>query len=189
MMAIVNILTVLDPMLKTVSKPVETVDDSVRLHIQNMFDTMYEAPGIGLAAIQIGVPLRLIVMDLGNQDPSQIGIDNGSDENTETIDRPEVRSPRVFINPEIVWASEETSIYDEGCLSVPEYYDNVERPSRVRIQYLNEDGKSQSIEAHGLLATCIQHEMDHLNGILFIDHLSRLRRERAVAKVKKQRRA
>lgn len=184
-MAIKTILTVLDPKLKTVSKPVEKVDDDIRLHIQDMFDTMYDAPGIGLAAIQIGLSLRLIVMDLGNQDPSQVAENKALSDLEKTNEVPEVRCPRVFINPEIVWSSEETSIYDEGCLSVPEYYDNVERPARVRVNYLNEVGEPLTIEAEGLLATCIQHEIDHLNGIVFLDHLSRLRRERAMSKVKK----
>jgi len=188
-MAILTILTLLDPLLKTVSKPVETVDESVRQLIHNMFDTMYDAPGIGLAAIQVGQPVRLIVMDLGRQDPSQPQLADAVSHETDVPMVPEVRCPRVFINPEIVWASDETAIYDEGCLSVPDYYDNVERPATVRVQFLDENGEKQTIEATGLMATCIQHEMDHLNGILFIDHLSRLRRERAVAKVKKQKRA
>ena len=123
------------------------------------------APGIGLAAVQIGVPKRVIVMDLAGQD--------------------EPRAPRYFVNPEIVWASEETAPYEEGCLSVPEYYDEVERPARVKLKYLNYQGEAVEEDADGMFAVCIQHEMDHLEGVLFIDHLSRLKREQAVKKVKK----
>ena len=168
-MAIREILVVPDPVLKLVSQPVETVDDDLRALMDDMLETMYDAPGIGLAAIQIGVPKRVIVMDIaGPDDP---------------------KAPRFFVNPEIVWASEDTAPYEEGCLSVPDIYDEVERPARVKLKYLNYQGEEVVEDAEGLFAVCIQHEMDHLEGVLFIDHLSRLKRERAVAKVKKQSRA
>ncbi len=130
-----------------------------------LFETMYDAPGIGLAAIQIGTPKRVITMDLAKkEDP---------------------RNPQVFINPEIVWSSQEKAIYEEGCLSIPEYFDDVERPVQVRVKYLDLEGKPQEVEANGLLATCLQHEIDHVNGILFIDHLSKLKRERVLKKFTK----
>jgi peptide deformylase len=166
-MAIREILVVPDPVLKQKSATVDAVDDELRALMDDMLETMYDAPGIGLAAVQIGVPKRVIVMDLarGEEDPKQ---------------------PRYFVNPEIVWASEETLPYEEGCLSVPEIFDEVERPARVRLRYLDYDGKPVEEEAEGLFAVCIQHEMDHLEGVLFIDHLSRLKREQAVKKVRKQ---
>jgi peptide deformylase len=164
-MALRTILTVPDPLLKQVSKPVETVDDELRALMDDMLETMYAAPGIGLAAIQIGVPKRVIVMDLARED--------------------EPKQPRYFVNPEVTWQSDELFVYQEGCLSVPEIYDDVERPARVRLSYLDYDGSRVEEEAEGLFAVCIQHEMDHLEGVLFIDHLSRLKRDRAVAKVKK----
>ena len=164
-MALRTILTVPDPKLKLVSQKVERVDDALRALMDDMLETMYAAPGIGLAAIQVGVPKRVIVMDLSR----------GED----------AKEPRFFINPEILWASEETQGYEEGCLSVPEIYDEVERPARVKIRYQNYQGETVEEDAEGLYAVCIQHEMDHLNGVLFIDHLSRLKRDRAVAKVKK----
>ncbi len=151
--------------LKQVSKPAPLVDDGLRRLMDDMLETMYAAPGIGLAAIQVGEPVRVIVMDLARQD--------------------EPPAPRYFVNPEILSASEETGPWEEGCLSVPEIYDEVERPLRVRLRYLNYDGDVVEEDAEGLFAVCIQHEMDHLNGVLFIDHLSRLKRERAVAKVRK----
>jgi peptide deformylase len=165
-MAVRPILTVPNPVLKQVSKPVEAVDDALRALMDDMLETMYAAPGIGLAAIQIGEPVRVIVMDLARED--------------------EEPAPRYFVNPEIVWVSEETAPYEEGCLSVPEIFDEVERPTQVRLRYLNYQGETIEEEAEDLYAVCIQHEMDHLNGVLFIDHLSRLKRDRAVAKVKKQ---
>lgn len=168
-MAIREILVVPDPVLKLVSQPVEKVDDDLRALMDDMLETMYDAPGIGLAAIQIGVPKRVIVMDIaGPDDP---------------------KAPRYYVNPEIVWSSEETAPYEEGCLSIPDIYDEVERPARVKLKYLNYQGEEVIEDAEGLFAVCIQHEMDHLEGVLFIDHLSRLKRERAVAKVKKQSRA
>jgi peptide deformylase len=155
--------------LKTISRPVETVDDGLRALMDDMLETMYDAPGIGLAAVQIGEPVRVIVMDLAREG--------------------EEPQPRYFVNPEITWRSQEIAVYEEGCLSVPEYFDEVERPVRVKLSYLDYDGKPVEEEADGLFATCIQHEMDHLEGVLFIDHLSRLRRDRAVTKVKKVMRA
>lgn len=165
-MAIREILTVPDPRLKEVSKPVEGgVTDEIRALMDDMLDTMYDAPGIGLAAIQIGVPLRVIVMDLAKEG-----------------EEPE---PKYFVNPEIVETIEETLPYEEGCLSVPDIFDEVERPARCRIQYLDYDGFKVDEWCEGLYAVCIQHEMDHLEGTLFIDHLSRLKRQRAIDKVKK----
>ncbi len=172
-MAIREILTVPNPILKLESKPVERVDDALRALMDDMLETMYDAPGIGLAAIQIGEPVRVIVMDL--------------QETPEGSEEP-VKKPLYFVNPEIVWASEELSSYDEGCLSVPEVYDEVKRPARVRLKYLDYNGNPVEEEADGLYATCIQHEMDHLNGVLFIDHLSKLKRDRAVTRVKKLKR-
>ena len=168
-MALLDILTVPNPVLKQVSKPVERVDDDLRRLMDDMLETMYAAPGIGLAAIQVGVPKQVIVMDLARQgEPPQ---------------------PRYFVNPEILWASEETAPYEEGCLSVPEVYDEVDRPARVKLKYLDYQGREVVEDAEGLFAVCIQHEMDHLKGVLFIDHLSRLKRERAVARVRKLTRA
>lgn len=187
-MTVRRILTIDNPadlaVLKTVSTPVEGgVTDELRGLMDDMLETMYAAPGIGLAAVQIGDTRRVIVMDLGDK-----AVDGASDEpeaeENEDLQRAR-RNPRYFVNPEIVWSSEELFSYEEGCLSVPEYFDAVQRPARVRIRYLGYDGQSVEEEAEGLFAVCIQHEMDHLQGVLFIDHLSRLKRERAVAKVKK----
>jgi peptide deformylase len=164
-MAIREILVVPDPRLKLVSERVDVVDDDLRALMDDMLETMYDAPGIGLAAIQIGVPKRVIVMDLGRDETD--------------------RQPRYFVNPEILWRSEETAPYEEGCLSVPEIYDEVERPAKVKLRYLNYQGEQIEEDAEGVFAVCVQHEMDHLEGVLFIDYLSRLKRTRAVAKVKK----
>jgi peptide deformylase len=168
-MALREILVVPDPVLKKVSTPVEVVDDDLRALMDDMLETMYAAPGIGLAAIQIGVPKQVIVMDLAGKD--------------------EPPHPRYFVNPQILWTSEETAPYEEGCLSVPDIYDEVERPAHVKLKYLDYHGKEVIEDAEGLYAVCIQHEMDHLKGVLFIDYLSRLKRDRAVAKVKKQAKA
>jgi peptide deformylase len=167
-MALREILTVPNPILKQKSAPVAHVDDALRALMDDMLETMYAAPGIGLAAVQIGEPVRIIVMDLARE---------GEDP-----------QPRYFINPEILWSSDEIMANEEGCLSVPDIYDEVDRPSRVRLKYLNYAGEPVEEEAEGLYAVCIQHEMDHLEGVLFIDHLSRLKRDRAVQKVKKQKR-
>jgi len=151
-----------DTKLRVVSEPVATIDDSIRALAKDMFETMYEAPGIGLAAIQIGVPKRIVTIDLAKKD--------------------DPAEPRVFVNPELVSTSEEMSVYEEGCLSIPDIHEDVERPAQVRVRYLDLDGKQHEIDADGLLATCLQHEIDHLNGVLFIDHISRLKRERIVKK-------
>ncbi len=175
-MAIREILTVPHPVLKQVSKPVAVVTDDIRRLMDDMLETMYDAPGIGLAAVQVGEPIRVIVMDL-QEKPE---------------DDPEgeaIKKPRYFVNPEIVWKSEDLAPYEEGCLSVPEVYDEVQRPARVRLKYLDYNGNEVEEEADGLFAVCIQHEMDHLEGVLFIDHLSKLKRDRAVTKVKKLKKA
>ncbi len=166
-MAFREILVVPDPVLKQVSTPVEAVDDELRALMDDMLETMYAAPGIGLAAVQVGVPKRVIVMDISRSEE-------------------EDRLPRYFVNPEILWKSEETIPHEEGCLSVPDIFDEVERPAQVKLRYLNYQGEQVEEDAQGLFAVCIQHEMDHLVGVLFIDHLSRLKREQAVKKVKKQ---
>lgn len=167
-MAIREILTAPDARLRQVSTQVEVVDDSVRALMDDMLETMYDAKGIGLAAIQIDVPKRIIVMDLAGEE--------------------EEPAPLYFVNPEIVDPSDETSLYQEGCLSVPEFYEEVERPSSCRIRYIDYQGETRVMDAEGLLATCIQHEMDHLNGVLFIDHISRLKRDRIIRKLKKEQR-
>ena len=181
-MAIRRILTVDNAadtaILKQVSAPVDGVDGALRALMDDMLETMYAAPGIGLAAAQIGELKRVIVMDLGDREVEGEPQDTAEDQQAR-------RNPRYFVNPEIVWKSDELFSYEEGCLSVPEYFDAVERPARVRVKYLNYDGQPVEEEAEGLYAVCIQHEMDHLEGVLFIDHLSRLKRERAIAKVKK----
>jgi peptide deformylase len=164
-MAIRPILTVPDPVLKQVSKRVDAVTDETRALMDDMLETMYAAPGIGLAAIQVGVPQRVIVMDLAKED--------------------EPKAPRYFVNPEILETVEETQTYEEGCLSVPDFFDEVERPLKVKLRYLDYDGKQIEEWAEGMYAVCIQHEMDHLQGTLFIDHLSRLKRTFAINKVKK----
>ncbi|MCL6690199.1 peptide deformylase [Pseudomonas sp. R3.Fl] len=165
-MAILNILEFPDPRLRTIAKPVEVVDDNVRQLVDDMFETMYEAPGIGLAATQVNVHKRVVVMDL-SEDKSE---------------------PRVFINPELEALTEEMGEYQEGCLSVPGFYESVDRPLRVRVKALDRDGKAFEEIAEGLLAVCIQHECDHLNGKLFVDYLSNLKRDRIKKKLEKQHR-
>ena len=174
-MALLPIVEVPDPRLRQISSPVEQVDDEVRALVADMFETMYAAPGIGLAAIQVGVPRRILVIDL--QEPA----------NPEDPESKPVKDPRVFINPEIVEHSDQDVPYTEGCLSVPDQYAEVDRPDRIRARWLDLDGNPRDEEITGLLATCLQHEMDHLNGILFIDHLSRLKREMILKKLAKQR--
>jgi peptide deformylase len=171
-MAIRPIVEVPDPRLREISKPVEGVDDELRTLVSDMFDTMYDAPGIGLAAIQVGVPKRVLVIDL--QEPEEEGGEP-------------VRDPRVFINPEILTHSDQEIPYTEGCLSVPDQYADVDRPDRIRARWMELDGKVREEEIEGLLAVCLQHEMDHLEGILFIDHLSRLKRNMILNKLNKQR--
>jgi len=173
-MAILPIIETPDPRLRTVSKPVDAVDDELRRLMDDMLETMYDAPGIGLAAIQVGVPKRVLVIDLQEEEDAE--------------GKP-VRNPRYFVNPEIVWSSDEESTYNEGCLSVPEMYAEVERPERVRVKWLDYDGKPHEAELDGLLATCLQHEMDHLEGVLFIDHLSKLKRDMLLKKLEKLRKA
>ena len=164
-MTVREIINLPDKRLRLVSEPVKRIDASLRKLVEDMFETLYAAPGIGLAGIQVGVAKRVIIMDLSKKD--------------------DTRKPEVFINPEITWASEEKSSYEEGCLSIPEYYEEVERPAVVKVKYLNLDGKAREVEASGLLATCLQHEIDHLNGILFIDHISKLKRDRVTKKFAK----
>jgi peptide deformylase len=154
-----------DAQLRLTSEPVAAVTDEIRTLARDMIETMYDAPGVGLAAIQIGVAKRVVT------------IDTSKDENA--------KNPTVYLNPEIVWVSEEKRVYDEGCLSIPEFYGEVERPDRVRVRYMNLDGLIVEQEADGLLATCLQHEIDHLNGVLFIDHLSKLKRDRVMKKFTK----
>jgi peptide deformylase len=164
-MAARDIIIIPDKRLRSVSKPVAGIDNEIRTLVADMFEAMYKAPGIGLAAIQIAVPARVVVMDVSKRE-----------ENSE---------PRVFINPEIVWKSEEISTYEEGCLSIPDIHEDVERPVRVKVKYLDLDGKPQEADADGLFARCIQHEVDHLNGVLFIDHISKLKRDRIIKKFDK----
>ena len=173
-MAIRPILEAPDPRLRTISTPVGAVDDELRALIADMFETMYDAPGIGLAAIQIGVPQRVLVIDLQEEEDEE--------------GKP-VRKPLVFINPELFDPSEEHSVYNEGCLSVPDQYAEVERPAAIHARWLDEHGEQHEARLEGLLATCLQHEMDHLEGILFIDHLSRLKRDMVRKKLEKARRS
>jgi peptide deformylase len=161
-MALRHIITLPDPKLRLISKPLERVDEAVRKLLDDMAQTMHEAPGIGLAAIQIAEPLRMLVVDLAKKD--------------------EPPQPLFFVNPEIVWSSDDRSVYEEGCLSIPEYYEEVERPAQVRTRFVDRDGKQQEILAEGMLATVLQHEIDHLDGVLFIDHISKLKRDRVVKK-------
>lgn len=160
-----DIIILPDKKLRLVSKPVATVDAAIGKLIDEMFEAMYEAPGIGLAAIQIGEPQRVVTLDLAKKD--------------------EPKQPQVFINPEVTWSSEEKNIHEEGCLSIPEYYEEVERPAEIKVKYLDREGKPQEVHATGILATCLQHEIDHLNGVLFIDHLSKLKRDRVLKKYTK----
>ena len=164
-MTVREIIKLPDKRLRLVSEPVKRIDAGLRKLVEEMFETLYAAPGIGLAGIQVGVAKRVIIMDLSKKD--------------------DTRKPEVFINPEVTWASEEKSTYGEGCLSIPEYYEEVERPAVVKVKYLDFEGKAREVEASGLLATCLQHEIDHLDGILFIDHISKLKRDRITKKFAK----
>ena len=168
-MTIKPLIILPDPLLRQQSKPVETVDSEILRLADDMLETMYDAPGIGLAAIQIGVARRMLVIDLSRDD--------------------EENKPQVFINPEILKVSDDVSTYEEGCLSIPDYYAEVERPASLTVGYVDRDGKQQTVEADGLLATCLQHEIDHLNGVLFIDHISRLKRDMVIKKFTKLARA
>ncbi len=161
-MTVRDILILPDKRLRLVSKPVAKIDAATKRLVEEMFETMYDAPGIGLAAIQIGEPRRIVTMDLVKKD--------------------EPKEPQVFINPEVVEESGEKNIHEEGCLSIPEYYEEVERPLQVKVRYMDIGGKAQEIEANGLLATVLQHEIDHLNGVLFIDYISKLKRDRVIKK-------
>ena len=164
-MAVREIIKLPDKRLRLQSEPVRRVDAGIRKLVDDLFETMYDAPGIGLAAIQIGVAKRVMTMDLSKKD--------------------DTHEPQVFINPEVTWASAETAKYEEGCLSIPEFYEEVERPAQVKVKYLDLDGNEHEIEASGLLATCLQHEIDHTNGVLFIDHISKLKRDRVIKKFAK----
>jgi peptide deformylase len=164
-MAIKPLIILPDPMLRLVSKPVGEVDAPLKKLAADMLETMYDAPGIGLAAIQVGEPIRMLVIDLAKEG--------------------EPKAPQIFINPEVVESSDERSVYEEGCLSIPDYYAEVERPAKVRVKFVDGDGKPQEVSAEGLLATCLQHEIDHLNGVLFIDHISKLKRDMVVKRFKK----
>jgi peptide deformylase len=164
-MALREIIVLPDKRLRLVSEPVAKLDSGIRKLVEDMFETMYDAPGVGLAAIQVAEPKRIITADIARKD--------------------EPKQPQVFINPEILWSSDEQSSYEEGCLSIPDYYEEVERPAAVTVKYLDLDGKPHEVKATGLFATCIQHEIDHLNGVLFIDHISKLKRDRVIKKFAK----
>jgi peptide deformylase len=164
-MSIRPLVIIPDTKLRLISEPVKEITSEIRRLADDMLETMYDAPGVGLAAIQIGVPIRMVTMDVSKSEDEH--------------------QPMVLINPEIVWASEEKRVYEEGCLSIPEYYEEVERPDRVRFRYMNLQGEMIEQDADGLLATCVQHEIDHLDGVLFIDHLSKLKRDRVMTKFKK----
>ena len=164
-MALKNIITVPDPLLKSVSKPVKQITGEIKKLLNDMLETMYKAPGIGLAAVQVGVPIRAVVID---------------------ISRDEKKNPLLLINPKITWRSEETSIYEEGCLSIPNQFAEIERPASCKVEFLDLEDKKKEIKASGLLSTCLQHEVDHLNGILFVDYLSKLKKNYIIKKVSKQ---
>jgi len=164
-MAIRPIIALPDKRLRLVSEPVARVDEDLRKLVADMFETMYEAPGVGLAAIQVGVPRRVVTIDATRGE--------------------EEKQPIALINPEIIWSSEEKIAHEEGCLSIPEYLDEVERPERVKVRFLDLEGRAHELEADGLLARVVQHEIDHINGVLFIDHLSKLKRDRVIKKFSK----
>jgi peptide deformylase len=164
-MALRPIIILPDPKLRLVSERVKRVDAALKKLMDDMIETMHDAPGVGLAAIQVAEPIRLLVVDVARKE--------------------EPPNPQVFINPEVVWSSDERSTYEEGCLSIPEYYAEVERPASVRARYLDRDGETREILADGLLATVLQHEIDHLDGVLFIDHISKLKRDRVIKKFQK----
>jgi peptide deformylase len=161
-MALREIITLPDKRLRLVSEPVKKITVDIRKLVEDMFETMYDAPGVGLAAIQVGAPKRVVTVDVAKKEES--------------------KNPLVFINPEIVAYSDEKAVHEEGCLSIPEVYEDVERPAQVTVKYIDLDGQQHEVEADGLLATCLQHEIDHLNGVLFIDHLSKLKRDRITKK-------
>ena len=187
-MAIREILEVPDPRLKTVSAPVTVFDEELRTLVADMFETMYAAPGIGLAAIQVGVPSRVLVIDL-QPDDTEAEPEPCDHDGHHHVHYPVKKEPRVFVNPEILDPADELATYQEGCLSVPEIYADVDRPATCRVRYQDLDGTVHEEVMEGMMATCIQHEMDHLEGILFIDHLSRLKRQMALKKLQKMRQA
>jgi peptide deformylase len=187
-MAIREILEVPDPRLKTVSEPVTEFGDELNELVSDMFETMYAAPGIGLAAIQVGVPKRVLVIDLQPED-EDAEPEPCNHDGHEHVHYPTKKEPRVFINPEILDPAEDLASYQEGCLSVPDIFADVDRPATCRVRYQDLEGETHEEDMEGLMATCIQHEMDHLEGILFIDHLSRLKRNMALKKLKKLREA
>ena len=165
-MSKLDIVLVPDKRLKQVSEIVTSVDGGIRRLLDDMLETMYAAPGIGLAAVQVGVMKRVVTIDVSKEEDK--------------------REPLFLVNPEVVWSSEEVSAYEEGCLSIPDYYESVERPAKVGVRFLDRDGETRELKAEGLLATCLQHEIDHLNGVLFIDHISKLKRDRVMKKFQKQ---
>ena len=167
-MSLLPIIVAPDPRLKVVSTPVDTIDDGVRQLMEDMLETMYDEPGIGLSAVQVGIPKRIVVVDVAPKG--------------------EAHTPIRLVNPEVFWHSDEIASYEEGCLSLPEHYAEVDRPEAVKVRYLDEHGKAQELEADGILSRCLQHEIDHLDGILFVDHLTMVRRSiilRKLAKLKK----
>lgn len=164
-MSIKPLVILPDPILREVSKPVERVDAPLKAFAEDMLETMYDAPGIGLAAIQVGEPIRMLVIDVSRDE--------------------DAKQPMVFVNPEIVWTSDSPNVHEEGCLSIPDYYAEVERPAEVKVSFLDLEGQKREMAADGLLATCLQHEIDHLNGVLFIDHISKLKRDMVVKKFRK----
>ncbi|MGD9739230.1 MAG: peptide deformylase [Bauldia sp.] len=170
-MSLLEIISIPDPILRKKSAPIERIDDDLKRLMEQMLATMYDAPGIGLAAVQVGVPRRLVTLDVVNKETAEGEVS--------------VKDPLFLINPEILWKSDERGIYEEGCLSIPEYYAEVERPAKIRFAYTDKDGKRQEREAEGLLAVCVQHEVDHLDGKLFIDHISKLKRDMVVKKFQK----
>ncbi|MCQ0988125.1 peptide deformylase [Jiella marina] len=165
-MTIKPLIILPDPLLRENSRPIETVDERVKRLADDMLETMYDAPGIGLAAIQVGEPVRMLVLDISKEE--------------------EEKAPRVFLNPEIVAQSDASSVYEEGCLSIPDYYAEVERPAEVTVRYLGLDGEMHEEAASGLFSTCLQHEIDHLNGVLFIDYISKLKRDMVIKRFTKQ---
>jgi peptide deformylase len=182
-MALRPLVLLPDPILRVVSKPFERVDNDVRKLANDMLETMYEAPGIGLAGIQIGEPMRILVMDVAER--AKADDEKAAEAEDEAPEEDPERNPIVMINPKIEWSSDDRSVYEEGCLSIPDYYADVERPASVRVSYLDQNGKEQMFDAEGLAATCVQHEIDHLDGKLFIDYHSKLKRDMVIRKFTK----
>lgn len=187
-MSIYDVIKIPDPVLKTEAKPVDKVDDKVRAQMDRMLETMYEAKGIGLAANQVGLLNRVLVMDLMGATWQLADADNGvsriSRIEPEYPDEP-IRKPVFMANPEIVWKAEQRTVYEEGCLSIPGSWGDVVRPGEVKVKYLDYHGQPQELTAEGLFSHCVQHEIDHLNGVLFIDYLSKLRRDMIIRKMEK----